>query len=117
MTTTAILNIALTCTHLPVRAALDPIRRIYVDSLDPALQPLFFGERGHDLEVVAQDHAIGPVLLMLVELDHLLERQSVEVGEESSFLSMFLLGFVPELLNHVFRRNALLLVDRQYGNG
>ncbi len=46
-------------------------------------QALALGQAGHDLEGVAEDHAVGPVLVVLVELGlvHALG-DAVEVGEE-----------------------------------
>ena len=69
----AILYVPLACAHLPVRAELDPVGRIHVDHLHPPLQPLFLRQRGHHQQAVAQDHAVGPVLLVVVEIHQLLE--------------------------------------------
>ena len=46
-------------------------------------RPLALGERRHHLEAVAEDHAVRPVGVVLVELGpRLVARQAVEVGEQ-----------------------------------
>ena len=49
-----------------------------------ALEPLLLGQAGHHQQRIAQDHAVGPVALVVVEIDPLVEllRQAVEVGEQ-----------------------------------
>lgn len=56
---------------LEVAGKLDPVRRVDVDHLDLARQVLASRQRRHDLQTVAQDQPIGPVHVMLVELDGL----------------------------------------------
>ena len=61
----------------------DAVGRVDVDALHLALQALPLGERGHHLEAVAQDHAVLPVAVVLVELGAVgALGQAVEVGEE-----------------------------------
>ena len=68
---------------LEVGVEFDAVGRVDVDALHLAAQPLALGERGHDLEAVAEDHAVGPVGVVLVELGlGVLGGQAVEVGEE-----------------------------------
>ncbi len=46
-------------------------------------RPFPLCQGGHDLEAVAQDHAIGPVGVVLVELGlGVIIRQAVKVGKE-----------------------------------
>ena len=69
-------------------------------------QALALGQAGHDLEGVAEDHAVGPVLVVLVELGlvHAV-RDAVEVGEE---IGRELPGFVLALA-----RSAQQIVDER----
>ena len=73
---------------LEVGVELDAVGRVDVDALDLAAQPLALGERGHHLEAVAEDHAIAPVGVVLVELGAgNAVGQAVEVGEEVDLLA------------------------------
>ena len=68
---------------LEVGVELDPVGRVDVDALHLSTQPFALGEGGHDLQAIAQDHAVRPVGVVLVELGlRLRARQAVEVGEE-----------------------------------
>ena len=68
---------------LEVRLELDAVRRVEVDALYLAAQALSFGERRHHLEAVAEDHAVRPVGVVLVELGpRVVARQPVEVREQ-----------------------------------
>ena len=67
---------------LPVGVELDAVGRVEIDALHLAVQALALGEARHHLKAVAQDHAVRPVLVVLVELGALLRRQAVEVGEQ-----------------------------------
>ena len=60
-----------------------PYGRIEVDALHLAAQPLALGEAGHDLQAVAEDHAVGPVLVVLIEVGLVgVLGDAVEVGEQ-----------------------------------
>src|SRR5437879_2557366 len=67
---------------LEVAVELDAVGRVEVDALHLAAQALALGQAGHDVERVAEDHAVGPVLIVLVEVGpvHALGH-AVEVGE------------------------------------
>jgi hypothetical protein len=41
---------------------------IIADALHPAAEPFTLGQTGHDLERIAKDHAVAPILIMLIEL-------------------------------------------------
>src|SRR5438876_4358778 len=79
----AVLHVATGRAPLKIRVELDAVRRVDVDALDLAAQALALGQAGHHLERVAEDHAVRPVLVVLVELRlvHALGN-TVEVREE-----------------------------------
>src|SRR5438094_1316554 len=78
-----VLHVAARRAPLKIRVELDAVRRVDVDALDLAAQALALGQARHHLERVAEDHAIRPVLVVLVELGlvHALG-DAVEVSEE-----------------------------------
>ena len=67
----AVLHVALAELGLEVRREPDAVRRVDVDHLDLAGEILPPGEAGHDLERVAQDHAVRPVDVVPIELHRL----------------------------------------------
>jgi hypothetical protein len=67
----AVLHVAASDLGLEVGGEADAVGRVHVDHLDLAAQVLAMGEGGHDLERVAEDHAVGPVDVVLVEADGL----------------------------------------------
>src|SRR6516225_3076980 len=56
----AVLDVAARGGPLEVAVELDAVGRVEVDALHLAAQPLALGQAGHDLEAVAEDHAVGP---------------------------------------------------------
>jgi hypothetical protein len=79
----AVLHVAAGGGPLEVAVELDAVGRVEVDALHLAAQALALGQAGHHLEAVAQDHAVGPVLVVLVELGLVRSLgNAVEVGEE-----------------------------------
>ena len=65
-----------------------PYGGVDVDHLDLAAQAFALGEAGHDLEAVAEDHAVGPVGVVGVEVGAgVVAGQAVEVGEEVDLLA------------------------------
>ena len=99
----------LTC---QLRAELDAVGRVHVDHLDLALEALLLGQRGHHQQRVAEDHPVGPVLLVAVELDELLELDAVEVVEERQLgLGLALARRVAQVLDDRLRADLLLDVD------
>ena len=81
----AVLDVALARRDLPVAAELDAVRRVDVDHLDLAAQRLALGEARHDVERVAEDHAVRPVGLVLVEVDEVEFVEAVEGVEQGEF--------------------------------
>ena len=79
----AVLHVAAGGAPLKIAVEFDAVGRVEVDALHLAAQGLALGQAGHDLQAVAQDHAVGPVLVMLVELGlvHALG-DAVEVGKQ-----------------------------------
>ena len=63
-----VLDVPARCRPLKVAVELDPIRWIKVDALHLASQPFALGKTRHDLQGVPQDHAVGPMLIVLIEL-------------------------------------------------
>ena len=68
----AVLDVARLRRDLPVRVELDAVGRVEIDALHLAAQALALGEARHHLQAVAQDHAVRPVLVVLVELGALI---------------------------------------------
>src|SRR6266699_5223776 len=107
----AVLDVTLLCRHLPVRSELDAIGGVHVDHLNLALQPLLLRERGHHEEGVAKDQSVGPVLVVLIELDQLLELDAVEIAPEVQLrFPSRLLG--TQVVDERLRMDLLLDVDR-----
>ena len=68
---------------LEVGVEADAVGRVDVDALDLSTQSLPLGHGGHHLQAVAQNHPVGPVGVVPVELGFgRLRGQSVEVGEQ-----------------------------------
>ena len=100
----AVLHVAAGGGPLEVAVEFDAVGRVEVDALDLAAQALALGQAGHDLEGVAEDHAVGPVLVVLVELGPVHARgDAVEVGKEVSLRSRRLrfcrLGLAKEVVD------------------
>jgi hypothetical protein len=64
----AVLHVAAGGGPLEVGVELDAVGRVEVDALHLAAQALALGQARHHLQAVAQDHAVRPVLVVLVEL-------------------------------------------------
>ena len=113
----AILHIAAGGRPLEVGVELDAVGRVEVDALDLAAQALAFGQTGHDLEGVTEDHAIRPVLIMLVELGFVRALgDAVEVGEEvggeQTLVMLALLGGTEQVVDERLGVNLFLDVER-----
>src|SRR6266567_9510551 len=68
---------------LKIRIELDPIWRVEVNALYLTAQPFALRERSHDLQAVAEDHSVGPVGVVLIELGLCFDgREAIEVREE-----------------------------------
>src|SRR5208337_831022 len=94
----AVFDGAFSSANLPVRPELDAVGWVDVDHLHLALEPLLLGKAGHDMERVPQDHAVRPLLIMLVKLDLAVEIHGVEVVEEArQKAARFGLGPLPRL--------------------
>ena len=88
-----------------------------------AAQALALGEGGHDLEAVAEDHAVGPVGVVLVELGlGVLGGQAVEVGEEIGetgldvvvLCATGLLALLHQVVDEDLGMDAFLDVERRH---
>ena len=75
-----------------IRSELDPVGRVDVDHLNLPLEPFFLRQTRHDLKRVPQDHPVGPLLIVLVELDVVGEFEVVEVvveaGEQAAVVGL-----------------------------
>ena len=79
----AVFHIAAGGGPLEVAVEFDAVGRVEVDALHLAAQALAFGEAGHDLEGVAEEHAVRPILVVLVEVGFFgAVGDAVEVVEE-----------------------------------
>ncbi|MDW8438661.1 MAG: hypothetical protein RMM16_11590 [Chloroherpetonaceae bacterium] len=74
--------------------------------MDFAFERFFFGKGGHHKEAIAENHAVSPALVVLVELDEFFEVQPVELSEEVELRGRLAQGF-----NDGFWRNFFLDVD------
>ncbi len=79
---------------------------------------LALGEASHDLQRVAEDHAVRPVLIVLIELGfvHALG-DAVEVGEQigrvRAFAVLALLRGAQQVIDQYLRMNLFLDVERR----
>ena len=64
----AVADVAARGGPLEVGVELDAVGRVDIDALDLAAQALALGQRGHDLQAVAQDHAVRPVSVVFVKV-------------------------------------------------
>src|SRR5882672_6133625 len=79
----AILHVAAGRGPLEVAVEFDAVGRVKVDALHLPAQTLALGQAGHDLEGVAEDHTVGPVLIVSIELGLVRAlSHAVEVGEK-----------------------------------
>src|SRR5208337_649262 len=79
----AILYVAAGGAPLEVAVEFDAVRRVDINALHLSAQALTLGKAGHNLERVAEDHSVRPILIVLVELG-LIDAfgNAVEVGEQ-----------------------------------
>jgi hypothetical protein len=83
-----------------------------------AAQALAFGQAGHDLKRVTEDHSVRPVLVVLVKLGfvHALWN-AVEVGKEirrgRSLVMLALLRGAPQVIDEHLGVNLFLDVERR----
>jgi hypothetical protein len=79
----AVLDVAGGGGPLEVGVEFDAVGRVDIDALNLAAQAFPFGQRRHDLEGVAENHAVRPVGVVLIELRfRAFVWQTIEVGEK-----------------------------------
>ena len=79
----AVLHVAAGGAPLEVAVEFDAVGRIEIDALHAAGEAFALGQARHHLQAVAEDHAVGPVAVVAVELGPGVGvGQAVEVGEE-----------------------------------
>ena len=104
----AILHVPAGGGPLEVAVELDAVGGIEINALDLAAQALALRKAGHDLERVAENHPVAPVLIVLVELGFVgAFGDAVEIGEE---VGRELAGFVLALAG-----GAEEVVDEGFG--
>jgi len=117
----SILNISTSSRPLKIGIELDSIRRVNVNTLHLAAQPLSLGQRGHHLQRIAQNHAVAPVGVVLVELGFgVLTRQPVKIIEQVKLLELafFFLHFrlAAQVVDQYLGVNLFLDVHRRHLN-
>jgi hypothetical protein len=80
--------------------------------------PLAFGEAGHDLERVAEDHAVGPILVVGVEHGLVCAfGDAIEVGEigrgKVAVVVLLLLGLAQEVVDEGLGVDFFLDIKRR----
>lgn len=99
----AVLDVAAGSGPLEIAVELDAVGRVHVDALYLAAHAFPFGQTGHDLKRVAQNHAVGPVLVVLIEIGLIhAGRNTVEIREqaESALLGIaFPAAFAHQVFN------------------
>ena len=113
----AVLDVAAGGGPLEVAVEFDAVGRIEIDALHLAAQAFALGEGGHHLQAVAQDHAVLPVAVMLIELGlSAVVGQAVEVGKEIDLLKSALSPCPsPACGRGVLFRLATQVVDQYLG--
>ena len=106
----AVLDVPLAGADLPVGAELDTVGRVEVDRLDLALQSLLLGQAGHHQQRIAEDEAIAPLLLVLVEVDRAIERAGDGDREEVRLIRL-LDALREEVVDERLGLDLLLDVD------
>ena len=103
---------------LEVGVELDAVGRVDIDALHLAAQALALRQRRHDLQAVAEDHAVRPVGVVAIELGRRgAVWQAVEIGEEVRWRGRLLLppfpGLAQQVVDQNFRVHLLLDVERR----
>ena len=100
---------------LEVGVELDTVRRVDVDALHLAAQPLPLSQRGHHLQAVPENHPVRPVGIVLVELGGgCLAGKAVEVSEQirleggAGVFLLCLLPPLPQIVDQHLRMHLLL---------
>ena len=118
----AIFNVAAGGGPLKVGVKANAVRGIEVNTLHLAAQALAFGQRGHHLQAVAQNHAVGPVRLMPIKLGPGGRAgQAVKVGKQIGHkagvlfcrLGLPRLALTPEVVNQGPGLHLLLNIKRR----
>ena len=114
----AVLHVAAGGGPLEVAVELDAVGRVEVDALHTPAQALALGQAGHDLQRVAEDHAVGPVLVVGVELGLVRALgNAVEVGEEIgrevAVVMLLFLGLAQQVVDERLGVDLFLDVERR----
>ena len=110
----AVLDVAAGGGPLEVGVELDAVGRVEVDALHAASEPLALGQGGHDRKRVAEDHAVGPVLVVPVELGAVHARgHAVEGGEQVDLTRLAGEGLLAQVIDEHLGVDLLLDVERR----
>jgi len=88
-------NLFVVVDHLKIRVKTNAVGRIEIDALQLASQALALGEASHHLQGVTEDHAVRPVLVVLVELDHIPPHGIRSYGEQACVVCRFSCSRAP----------------------
>ncbi|MEW6263157.1 MAG: hypothetical protein AB1641_08765 [Thermodesulfobacteriota bacterium] len=110
-------NSIISSADLPIGPKFDAVGRVNVNHLDLAFEAFLFGQGSHHVQRIAENHTVGPVGLVPVELDLLLEIQAVEVGEEVGLRLGLFLMLPANVLDYGLGVYLLLDVDGHGGHG
>ena len=83
----AVLHVPASGGPLEIAVELDAVGRVHIDALHLAAQAFALGQTGHDLQGVAQYHAVGPVLVVLVKIGLVrIRRNAVKIRKQRKLL-------------------------------
>jgi hypothetical protein len=113
-----VLHVAAGGGPLKITIESNTIGRVEVDALHLAAQALAFGEARHHLERVAKDHAVRPILIVLVKLGLVRALgNAVEIGEQvgraRTFGVLALPGGAQQVVDQHLGVHLLLDVERR----
>ena len=110
----AVLNVGGGCGPLEIGIEFDPVRRVDVDALHFPAQAFALGERSHDLERIAENHAICPILVVAVKVCFIgICGNAVEIAEEVGKLAGVFSGAAAQVVDEKLRMNFFLNVKRR----
>ena len=117
----AVLDVSAGGGPLEIAVELDAVRGVEIDALDLASESFAFGEAGHDHQGIAEDHPVGPVLVVLIEVGFVdpfgdAVEVGIEVGEEQGLgvgVALGLGGLAEEVVDQGLGLDLLLDIKRR----
>jgi hypothetical protein len=103
---------------LKIAVEFDAVGRVKINALHLAAQALALGHARHDLQAVAKNHPVRPVLIVLIKLGLVCALgDAVEIGKqiggEISGGVLRLFGLSQQIINERLRMNFFLDVKRR----